>query len=79
MGYRDGEDHCILVLGNDQEDGILIQSEGSGYLFKSQTHEKMSVSAIEEVYKKYIAKAKQEHPDKFRSDDYTPHTFLIRV
>lgn len=51
-----------------------IADKPEAYLFKSQTHEKMSVSAIEEVYKKYIAKAKQEHPDKFRSDDYTPHT-----
>lgn len=51
-----------------------IADKPETHLFKSQTHEKMSVSAIEEVYKKYIAQAKQEHPDKFRSDDYTPHT-----
>lgn len=44
------------------------------FLFKSQTHERMSVSAIEEVYKKYIARAKREHPDKFKFDDYSPHT-----
>jgi len=51
-----------------------IANQPEAYLFKSQIHDKMSVSAIEEVYKKYIAKAKQEYPDKFRSDDYTPHT-----
>lgn len=44
------------------------------FLFKSQTHEKMSVSAIEDVYKTYIRRTKQEHPDMFRFDDYTPHT-----
>lgn len=56
-----------------------IAGKPEAYLFKSQTHEKMSVSAIEEVYKKYIAKAKQEHPDKFRNDDYTPHTMRRSV
>ena len=61
-----------MIKGYIRYRGIADKPEA--YLFKSQTHEKMSVSAIEEVYKKYIVKAKREHPDKFRSDDYTPHT-----
>lgn len=44
------------------------------YLFKTQIHDKMSVSAIEEVYKKYITKVKNMYHDKFCCDDYTPHT-----
>lgn len=51
-----------------------LENQPEAFLFKSQTHEKMSVSAIEEVYKKYIAKANKEHPDKFKAGNYTPHT-----
>ncbi len=43
------------------------------HVFSSQTHEKMTVSCIEEIFAKYIKKAKQAHPDKFR-DHYTPHS-----
>lgn len=43
------------------------------HVFSSQTHEKMSVSCIEEIYAKYIDKAKRQNPDKFR-DNYTPHS-----
>ena len=39
----------------------------------SQTHEKMSVSCIEEIYAKYIEKAKREYPEMFRYN-YTPHS-----
>lgn len=31
MGYRDGVHHCILVMGENQKDGILIQSDGTHY------------------------------------------------
>lgn len=31
MGYRDGVHHCILVLAENQKDGILIQSDGTHY------------------------------------------------
>jgi len=62
---------CARIIGNY----IHYRQIGpDAFLFKSQTHERMSVSAIEEVYKKYIMRAKQEHPDMFRFDDYTPHT-----
>lgn len=62
---------CARIIGNY----IRYRKIGpDAFLFKSQTHDRMSVSAIEEVYKKYIRIAKQEHPDMFRFDDYTPHT-----
>lgn len=31
MYTRDGVLHCLLVLGKDQNDGILVESEGSAY------------------------------------------------
>lgn len=50
-----------------------ITSKYDAHVFSSQTHEKMSVSCVEEIYKKYIARAKAEYSDKFRSN-YTPHS-----
>lgn len=43
------------------------------HVFSSQRHEKMSVSCIEEIYSKYIDKAKSKYPDMFRYN-YTPHS-----
>ena len=43
------------------------------HMFSSQTHEKMSVSCVEEIYAKYIEKAKHEYPEMFRYN-YMPHS-----
>lgn len=51
--------------------GITIQKDR--HIFSSQTHEKMSVSCIEEIYAKYVKKAKMENPKLFK-DNYTPHS-----
>lgn len=50
----------------------ISDSKGK-HIFSSQTHEKMTVSCIEEIYKKYVIRAKQENPGLFR-DNYTPHS-----
>lgn len=50
-----------------------ILNDTERHVFSSQTHEKMSVSCIEEIFSKYIDKAKRQTPDKFR-DNYTPHS-----
>lgn len=44
------------------------------HIFSSQTHEKMTVSCIEEIYAKYVARAKAENLMLFREDTYTPHS-----
>lgn len=31
MYERDGIKHCLLVLGEDRSDGVLVESEGAGY------------------------------------------------
>lgn len=51
--------------------GIL--SNPDRHVFSSQTHEQMTVSCIEEIYKKYTSIAKQRYPDLFR-EHYTPHS-----
>ena len=44
------------------------------HLFSSQMHEHMSISCIEEIFKKYIRIAKEENPTLFQEKRYTPHT-----
>ncbi len=43
------------------------------HVFPSQRNECLSVSAIEEIFAKYIAVAKAAHPDMFCNGPYTPH------
>ncbi len=43
------------------------------YIFSSQTHPQMSISCIEEIYKKYITIARAEHPEMFLEKRCTPH------
>lgn len=50
-----------------------IGDKASRHVFSSQTHEKMTVSCIEEIFSKYIKKAKHNNPDLFR-DKYSPHS-----
>lgn len=44
------------------------------HVFSSQTHEQMTVSCVEGIYKKYVAIAKAKHPDMFLKDSYPPHS-----
>ena len=50
-----------------------ITNNAGAHVFSSQTHEHMTISCIEEIFKKYIDRAKQEHPDLFKHN-YTPHS-----
>ena len=51
-----------------------INEKAERYVFSSQTHEQMTVSCVEAIYKKYVNKAKVEHPDKFKCNSYPPHS-----
>ncbi|NCB44166.1 MAG: recombinase XerD [Clostridia bacterium] len=44
------------------------------HVFSSQTHEQMTVSCVEGVFKKYIRLAMAENPNLFREDSYPPHS-----
>jgi len=44
------------------------------HIFSSQTHEQMTVSCIEGIFKKYVLLAKVEYPALFREDSYPPHS-----
>jgi len=43
------------------------------YVFKSLTHDQMTISCVEEIYRKYIAILKTRYPDRF-SGNYSPHS-----
>lgn len=45
------------------------------HVFSSRTHEKMSISCIEEIVKKYVKQSKKEHLNLFKQKTYTPHSF----
>ncbi len=51
-----------------------IQNKFDRHIFSSQTHEKMTVSCIEEIFFKYIEKGKAEYSMHFREKSYTPHS-----
>ena len=44
------------------------------HIFHSQTHEKMTISCIEEIFKKYALIAKQKNLGLFIDSSYTPHS-----
>jgi site-specific recombinase XerD len=51
-----------------------IASLPERHIFSSQTHEKMTVSCIEEIFKKYVWIAKQKNFGLFIDNSYTPHS-----
>lgn len=50
-----------------------IYNQPNRHVFFSQRNECLSVPAVEEIFTKYITKAKAAHPDKFCNGPYTPH------
>ncbi len=51
-----------------------ITAQPDAYIFCSQHHPQMSVSCVEEIFKKYVKIAKSEHPDLFLEKSYSPHS-----
>jgi len=70
--------NCAAMLKNYLNSRKLDPSsiqDRQKHIFSSQTHEKMSISCIEAVVKKYVAQSKEEHPHLFKSKSYSPHSF----
>ena len=64
---------CGILLERYLEDtGRAGQADA--YIFSSQTHPQMTISCIEEIYKKYVAIARAANPGMFLEKRYTPHT-----
>lgn len=65
--------HCAKILKHY----ILwrkIDQELERHIFSSQTHEQMTISCVEAIYKKHMSTAKEQNPTMFQEGSYTPHT-----
>lgn len=51
-----------------------IESFSNRHIFSSQTHEQMTISCVEGIYKKYVSLAKKNNPELFLADSYPPHS-----
>lgn len=51
-----------------------IENSPGSHIFSSQNHEKMSVSCIEEVFKKYVNACRLQYPGMYREKSYPPHS-----
>ena len=47
-----------------------IETEPDMHIFSSQTHEHMTISCVEEIYKKYIKLAKEKAPELFKEKHF---------
>lgn len=66
-------DACSTILQNYIAHR-RIESKPDRHVFSSQTHEQMTVSCIEGIFKKYMNVAKKENPSLFGEDSYPPHS-----
>lgn len=51
-----------------------IEKYPEKHVFSSQTHEQMTVSCVEGIYKKYVTIAKKHNPGLFLEASYPPHS-----
>jgi site-specific recombinase XerD len=52
-----------------------LMSRRTAPLFSSQTNEKMTTACVRAIVAKYVALAKQQHPQLFHEPKYSPHSF----
>ena len=71
-------ENCALLLKKYLESrklSVTSMESRARHVFSSQTHEKMTISCVEEIVKKYVKLAKTEYPDKYPCSSYSPHSF----
>ena len=51
-----------------------ISNQHGKHVFSTQRNEKMSTSALEELFSKYVKRAKERYSGLFLEDTYTPHS-----
>jgi len=64
---------CVTLLKHYIEYRKIIDRP-ERHIFSSQTHEQMTVSCIEGIYKKYTTIAQKENPSMFTAGSYPPHS-----
>jgi site-specific recombinase XerD len=71
-------ENCAVMLKNyltSKKLDVSSEKDRSRHVFSSQTHEKTTISCIEAIVAKYVAKSKETHPHLFRRKTYSPHSF----
>jgi site-specific recombinase XerD len=71
---RIGIPNACAILLKQYIEHRKISDRPERHIFSSQTHEQMTISCIEEIYKKYITIAKKEKPSLFTARGYPPHS-----
>jgi len=51
-----------------------IEAKPERHVFSSQTHEQMTISCVEGIFKKYVRLAKDMNPILFKESSYPPHS-----
>ncbi len=51
-----------------------IAQQADRHVFSSQTHEQMTISCVEAIYKKHLREAKKQNPSLFPTGGYSPHS-----
>lgn len=51
-----------------------INQQLDRHIFSTRTHEHMTISCVETIYKKYLCMARQQNPSMFRENKYSPHS-----
>ncbi len=51
-----------------------IEKYPERHIFSSQTHEQMTISCVEGIYKKYVVMAKNQNSSLFRENSYPSHS-----
>lgn len=64
---------CVEMLRNYLV-WLGIDQQLDRHIFSSRTHEHMTISCVEAIYKKYLYAAKQQNPSMFRLSRYSPHS-----
>ena len=67
-----GKDCTEIIKGYIRHRGIVSQK--AKHVFSSQTHEQMTVSCVEGIFRKYVTIAKKENPGLFCANSYPPHS-----
>jgi site-specific recombinase XerD len=70
--------NCASMLKNYLNNRNLDTScveDRRKYMFSSQTHDKMTISCVEAIVKKYVLKSKSIYPLLFKRKTYSPHSF----
>lgn len=66
-------DVCSIMI-SQYLDHLKIIDKPERHIFSSQTHEYMTISCIEGIFKKYITIAKKQNPSMFLANSYPPHS-----